>query len=108
MSGEQGPGQDGGKLQGSRHIRSLSVQSQLQQSRILQSSGGNTDFCCPSSSQRVRAVHRVRLPLLRQRLQHDGRGLRLLFRLPPLQGGGGQEEDRVIWLISLSDLCDLF
>ena len=54
------------------------------------------DLCCATAPQRVRALHRVGLSLLRKRLQHDGRSLRVLIRLPPLQRGGGQEEDRVI------------
>ena len=46
------------------------------------------DLCDPAAPRQVREVHWASLPLLRLCLQHDGRSLRLLLGLPPLQGGG--------------------
>ena len=53
------------------------------------------DFRCSSAPQSVRKIHRLRLPVLRFCLQHDGGSLYFLIRVPPFQRGRHQEEDGV-------------
>ena len=52
-------------------------------------------FYPSSPAQPVRAVYRLRLPVLRELLLHDVRRVRVRPRLPPLQGGRTQEEGGV-------------
>merc|ERR1739838_741823 len=88
-------GDDGGQVPGAGHLRRVSVQSELPATRFHPRLYRRPDLRHTSETRPVRAVHLLRLPVLRLRLQHDGWTLHLLHRLPPPQGRRGQEEGGV-------------
>jgi len=71
------------------------VQDQSPTPRTDPDPDSHPGVCAPAASHPVRAVHQLRLPVLRLQLLHDVRGVRLRHRIPPLQGGGYRQEDSI-------------